>query len=69
MDRHPFFLDLKKPELFPAEQQRWIIVGATRSHQQPDRRLALKITGFVRAISLRLRERHRKNMPGTPAVP
>jgi hypothetical protein len=26
MDRHPFFFDLKKSELFPAEQQRWIIV-------------------------------------------
>ena len=26
MDRHPFFLDLKKPDLFPAEQQRWMIV-------------------------------------------
>jgi hypothetical protein len=26
MDRHPFFLDLKRPDLFPAEQQRWMIV-------------------------------------------
>jgi len=26
MDRHPFFLDLKQPDLFPAEQQRWVIV-------------------------------------------
>jgi hypothetical protein len=26
MDRHPFFFDLKKPELITAEQQRWIIV-------------------------------------------
>ncbi|HTV40819.1 MAG TPA: hypothetical protein VMF08_09600 [Candidatus Sulfotelmatobacter sp.] len=26
MDRHPFFLDLRKPDLFPAEQQRWLIV-------------------------------------------
>jgi hypothetical protein len=26
MDRHPFFLDLKRPELLPAEQQRWMIV-------------------------------------------
>jgi hypothetical protein len=26
MDRHPFLLDLKRPDLFPAEQQRWMIV-------------------------------------------
>jgi hypothetical protein len=26
MDRHPFFLDRKRPDLFPAEQQRWMIV-------------------------------------------
>jgi hypothetical protein len=26
MDRHPFFLDMKRPDLFPAEQQRWMIV-------------------------------------------
>jgi hypothetical protein len=26
MDRHPFFLDRKRPDLFPAEQQRWVIV-------------------------------------------
>ncbi len=26
MDRHPFFLDRKRPDMFPAEQQRWMIV-------------------------------------------
>ena len=35
MDRHPFFLDLKKPELFPAEQQRWIIVEQHAATNSP----------------------------------
>jgi hypothetical protein len=35
MDRHPFFFDVKKPDLFPAEQQRWIIVEQHAATNNP----------------------------------
>jgi hypothetical protein len=34
-DRHPFFLDLKRPDLFPAEQQRWMIVERHATNNPP----------------------------------
>jgi hypothetical protein len=35
MDRHPFFFDLKRPDLFPAEQQRWMIVERHAATNNP----------------------------------
>jgi hypothetical protein len=34
-DRHPFFLDLKRPDLHPAEQQRWMIVERHAATNNP----------------------------------
>jgi hypothetical protein len=35
MDRHPFFFDRTKPDLFPSEQQRWIIVEQHAATNSP----------------------------------
>jgi hypothetical protein len=34
-DRHPFFFDRTKPDLFPAEQQRWMIVERHAATNNP----------------------------------
>jgi hypothetical protein len=35
MDRHPFSLDMKRPDLFPVEQQRWMIVERHAATNNP----------------------------------